>query len=108
MEVSLSDFEKLDIRVGKVLRAGRIPGSRKLIRIEVDLGEPEPRTLVAAMAGFYDPKELLGMNVVVLANLKPKRFMGVESRGMLLAADVDGRPVLLTTAGDVPPGTRVK
>ena len=52
-------------------------------------------------------KELVGMNIVVLANLKPKKFMGVESKGMLLAADVDGRPVLLTVAGDVPPGTKV-
>ena len=108
MEVSLSDFEKLDIRVGKVLKAEKIPGSRKLVKIEVDLGEPKPRTLVAALVGFYEVEDLLGMNIVVLTNLKPKRFMGVESRGMLLAADVDGRPVLLTTAGDVPPGTRVK
>ncbi len=108
MEVSLSDFEKLDIRVGRVLNAERIPGSKKLFRVEVDLGEPKPRTLVAALAGFYELGELQGMNIVVLANLKPKRFMGVKSRAMLLAADVDGRPVLLTTAGDVPPGTRVK
>ena len=107
MEVSLSDFEKLDIRIGKVVNAERIPGSRKLVKIEVDLGEPEVRTLVAAVAGFYEPGELVGMNIVVLANLKPKRFMGVESRGMLLAADVDGRPVLLTVAEDVPPGTKV-
>ena len=62
---------------------------------------------MAAVAGFYEPGELVGMNIVVLANLKPKKFMGVESRGMLLAADVDGRPVLLTVAEDVPPGTRV-
>jgi len=107
MEVSLSDFEKLDIRIGKVVNAERIPGSRKLVKIEVDLGEPEARTLVAAIAGFYEPGELVGMNIVVLANLKPKKFMGVESRGMLLAADVDGRPVLLTVAEDVPPGTKV-
>jgi len=107
MEVSLSDVEKLDIRIGKVVNAERIPGSRKLVKIEVDLGEPETRTLVAAVAGFYEPGELVGMNIVVLANLKPKKFMGVESRGMLLAADVDGRPVLLTVAEDVPPGTRV-
>jgi len=107
MEVSLDDFEKLDIRIGRVVNAEKIPGSRKLVKIEVDLGETEPRTLVAAIAGFYEPKELVGMNIVVLANLKPKKFMGVESKGMLLAADVDGRPVLLTVAGDVPPGTKV-
>ena len=106
--VTLEEFARLDIRVGKVVKAERVPGARKLLRLEVDLGEPEPRQLVAGLAGFYEPEELVGMNVVVLANLKPKRIMGVESRGMLLAADVDGRPVLLTTAGDVPPGTRVR
>ena len=107
-QVTLEEFARLDIRVGKVVKAERVPGARKLLRLEVDLGEPEPRQLVAGLAGFYEPEELVGMNVVVLANLKPKRIMGVESRGMLLAADVDGRPVLLTTAGDVPPGTRVR
>jgi len=107
-QITLEEFARLDIRVGKVIKAERVPGARKLLRLEVDLGEPEPRQLVASLAGFYEPEELVGMNVVVLANLKPKRIMGVESRGMLLAADVDGRPVLLTTAGDVPPGTRVR
>jgi len=107
-QITLEEFARLDIRVGKVIKAERVPGARKLLRLEVDLGEPEPRQLVAGLAGFYEPEELVGMNVVVLANLKPKRIMGVESRGMLLAADVDGRPVLLTTAEGVPPGTRVR
>jgi len=106
-EVSIEEFARLDLRIGRVVKAERIPGSRKLIRLEVDIGEDEPRQLVAGLAGFYEPEELLGMNIVVLANLKPRRFMGVESRGMLLAADVDGRPVLLTVAEEVPPGTRV-
>ncbi len=107
-EVSIEEFARLDIRVGKVVRAERIPGSKKLLRLEVDLGEAEPRQLVAGLAGFYEPEELVGLNVVVLANLRPKRFMGVESRGMLLAADVDGRPVPLTVVGDVPPGAKVR
>lgn len=107
-EITIEEFAKLDIRIGKVLKAERIPGSRKLLRLEVDLGEGEPRQLVAGLAGFYEPDELVGMNIVVLANLKPKKIMGVESRGMLLAADVDGRPVLLTVEEDVPPGTKVR
>ncbi len=107
-EITIEEFAKLDIRIGKVLKAERIPGSRKLLRLEVDLGEGEPRQLVAGLAGFYEPDELVGMNVVVLANLKPKKIMGVESRGMLLAADVNGRPVLLTVEEDVPPGTKVR
>ena len=107
-EITIEEFARLDIRIGKVLKAERIPGSRKLLRLEVDLGEGEPRQLVAGLAGFYEPDELVGMNIVVLANLKPKKIMGVESRGMLLAADVDGRPVLLTVEEDVPPGTKVR
>ncbi|RLI06966.1 methionine--tRNA ligase subunit beta [Candidatus Bathyarchaeota archaeon] len=107
-EVSIEEFAKLDLRVGKIIRAERIPGARKLLRLEVDLGEEEPRQLVAGIADFYEPEELVGLNIVVLANLKPKKFMGVESRGMLLAADVEGRPVLLTVIRDVPPGTRVR
>jgi len=107
-EVSIEEFARLDLRVGKVLKAERIPGARKLLRLEVDLGEGEPRQLVAGIAEFYEPEELVGLNIVVLANLKPKKFMGVESRGMLLAADVDGRPVLLTVLEDVPPGTKVR
>ena len=107
-EITIEEFAKLDIRIGKVLKAERIPGSRKLLRLEVDLGEGEPRQLVAGLAGFYEPDELVGMNIVVLANLKPKKIMGVESKGMLLAADVDGRPVLLTVKEEVPPGTKVR
>jgi len=107
-EISIEEFERLDIRVGKVLKAERVPRSRKLIRLEVDLGEKGLRQLVAGIAGYYEPEELVGMNIVVLANLKPKKIMGIESRGMLLAADIDGRPVLLTVAEDVPPGTKVR
>ncbi len=107
-EISIEEFARLDMRVGKVVKAERIPGARKLVRLEVDIGEAEPRQLVAGIAEYYKPEELVGLNVVVLANLKPKRFMGVESRGMLLAADVNGRPVLLTVMEEVPPGTRIR
>jgi len=107
-EVTIEEFARLDIRVGKVLKAERVPGARKLMRLEVDLGEGRPRQLVAGLIGFYEPEELVGMNVVVLANLRPRKFMGILSEGMVLAADVNGRPVLLTVAEDVPPGSRVR
>jgi len=107
-EISIEEFGRLDIRVGRVLKAERVPHTRKLIRLEVDIGEESPRQLIAGIAGFYEPDELVGMNIVVLANLRPKKIMGMESKGMLLAADVDGRPVLLTVAEDVPPGTKVR
>ena len=107
-QVTIEEFARLDIRVGRVLRAERVEGSRKLLRLEVDVGEERPRQLIAGLAGFYEPEELVGMNIVVLANLKPKRIMGLLSEGMLLAADVDGRPVLLTVEREVPPGSKVR
>jgi len=105
--ITISEFEKLDIRVGKVLEAERVPGSRKLMKLIVDVGG-ERRQLIAGIAGHYDPNSLKGREVVVLVNLKPKRIMGLESQGMILAADVEGGPVLLTVDREVPPGTKVR
>ncbi|RLE72827.1 MAG: methionine--tRNA ligase subunit beta [Thermoprotei archaeon] len=104
--ISFEDFLKMDIRVGKVISAERVKNSVKLVKLIVDLGL-EKRQLVAGIAGYYSPEELVGRNIIVLANLKPKKIMGVESQGMLLAAVVDNKPVLLTTDKDVPPGTKV-
>ena len=104
--ISFEDFLKMDIRVGKVISAERVKNSVKLVKLIVDLGL-EKRQLVAGIAGYYSPEELIGKNIVVLANLKPKKIMGIESQGMLLAAVVDNKPVLLTTDKDVPPGTKV-
>ncbi|RLF11083.1 MAG: tRNA-binding protein [Thermoprotei archaeon] len=107
MEVSIEQFNALDIRVGVVLEAGRIPGTKKLLKLKVDVGG-EVRELVAGGAEYYEPQYFVGKRVIVLVNLKPKRIAGVESRGMLLAADVDGKPVWLTVDGDAPPGSRVR
>ncbi|MBS7248117.1 MAG: methionine--tRNA ligase subunit beta [Candidatus Freyarchaeota archaeon] len=98
----------MDIRVGRVVEAERVAGAKKLVKVLVDLGEEKPRQVVAGIAEYVNPESLLGKNVVVLANLEPKKFMGLESRGMLLAADVNGKPVLLTVEESVPPGTRVR
>ncbi len=106
--VSFSEFKKLDIRVGEIVSAERIPGSRKLLKLKVNLGSEE-RQLVAGLAEHYTPEELVGKQIVVLANLQPRKFMGVESQGMLLAAVVgeEGKPVLLTPEKKVPPGSPV-
>ncbi|MEM1512782.1 MAG: methionine--tRNA ligase subunit beta [Candidatus Jordarchaeales archaeon] len=108
MTVSFEEFAKMDIRVGRVVEAERVAGAKKLVKVLVDLGEEKPRQVVAGIAEYVNPESLLGKNVVVLANLEPKKFMGLESRGMLLAADVNGKPVLLTVEESVPPGTRVR
>ncbi len=105
--VSYEEFAKLDIRIARVKKVEDIPGSKKLYKLTIDLGDEE-RTLVAGLKGYYSPKELEGRKIVVLANLEPKKMMGVTSQGMLLAAD-DGETVsLLTPDRDVKPGARVR
>lgn len=107
--VSIEEFARIKLVVGKVVTAERVPKSKKLVRLEVDLGEGQLRQIVAGIGGSYQPEELLGKLIVVVANLKPATLMGVESRGMLLAATLpDGSPVLLTPEKDVPPGAGVK
>ncbi len=104
--IKIGDFEKLDLRTGKVISAERVEGTRKLVKLEVDIGD-EKRQLVAGIAEFYKTEELIGKTIIVLANLEPKVIRGLVSQGMLLAAIVDNEPVLLTTDKPVPPGSKI-
>ena len=107
--ISIQDFQKVQLVTGRVLEAERVPKSNKLVRLQVDLGS-ERRQVVAGIAGRYEPESLVGRNVVIVANLKPAKLMGVESNGMVLAATVGsaGEPSLLEVPADVPPGSTVK
>ncbi|HJO17783.1 MAG TPA: methionine--tRNA ligase subunit beta [Vicinamibacterales bacterium] len=107
--ITIDTFMGVDLRVAKVLAAEKIEKSRKLIKIEVDLGS-EQRTIVAGIAEVYEPSELVGRTVVVVANLKAAKLMGVESNGMILAANLEGdRPWLISFDEPAPlPGTRVR
>ncbi len=107
-QITIEEFARVELRVGVVREAERVPRSRKLLRLVVDLGEETPRQLVAGMADSYEPEELVGRRVVVVANLRPARLMGIESQGMVLAADLGGRAILLSPDGEVPPGTTVR
>ena len=109
-EVTIDHFFATELKVGTVKFAERVPKSDKLIRLLVDLAEESPRQLVAGIGKAYTPEELVGEQVVVVANLKPAKLMGVESRGMILAAtDADGKPILVRPhAAGAPNGTRVK
>ena len=101
------EFEKLDLRIGLIKSVEDHPNADKLYKLGVDVGEREI-TLVAGLKKFYSPQELLGKRIVVVYNLEPKKFRGVVSQGMLLAAD-DGRDVgILTPLRKVRPGTRVE
>lgn len=105
--ISIDQFFEVDLRVAEVISAKRIERSNKLLELRVSTGDSE-RTLVAGIAREYEPEELTGRKVVIVANLQPARLMGVESNGMVLAASIDGRPSLLSVDPSVPPGTKVR
>jgi methionine--tRNA ligase beta chain len=107
MAIKFDDFQKIDLRVGKILDAKKVEGSEKLLRLIIDLGN-EKRQLVAGIAKYYRPEDLIGKEIVVVTNLEPKNLMGIESQGMLLAADMDGEPVILIPEKEVPPGTKIR
>jgi len=105
--ISFEEFQKIELKVAKIIEAEKIEKSEKLLKLIVDLGD-EKRQLVAGIAKYYKPEDLIGKEVVVVSNLEPKKLMGIESQGMLLAANVDGKPVILIPEKEVPPGTKVK
>src|SRR3989344_3442190 len=105
--ISYDEFKKVDLRVAKILTAERVPSSDKLIKLQVSLGE-EKRQIIAGIGKAYEPENLLGREIVIVANLEPRALMGLESQGMLLAADNDGKPVLLAPDAEVSPGSIVK
>jgi methionyl-tRNA synthetase len=108
--IEIDDFAKVDLRVGQVLSAERLPKSDKLLLLKIDLGEAEPRQVLAGIAQYYEPEKLIGRKVVVVANLKPRKLRGYESQGMVVAASYgeEGRPVICTFTEDVPNGARLK
>lgn len=104
-EITFDDFGKIDLRVAKILTAEKVKKSRKLIKMTVSLGNEE-RTVVSGIAEHYKPEELIGKQVIFVANLKPAKLMGIESQGMILAASLDSKLVVPTV--DMPAGSRVK
>lgn len=108
--ISIDDFVKVDLRVGKVLSAEAVKGADKLLHLKIDIGEPTgPRTIVAGIAKAYDPAALIGRKVAIVANLAPRKLKGIESQGMIVAASLEGgSPVLAGFLEDVPVGARLK
>ncbi len=106
--ISIDQFMAVELRVARVLTAERVPKSKKLMQLRVDAGTEE-RTIVAGIAEAYEPEALTGKLIVIVANLKPAKLMGIESNGMVLAASADGgKPVLIDPGQDAAPGTRVR
>jgi methionyl-tRNA synthetase len=107
--VDIDTFGRMDLRVGLVLQAEAVPKSQKLLRLQIDLGEAQPRQILSGIAETVQPADLLGRQVLVIANLPPRKLMGQISHGMLLVAeDATGRRVPLHPARDVPNGSHVK
>ncbi len=107
-QITYDDFCKLDLRVGKIVEAADHPNADKLLVLQVDLGD-ERRQLCAGLKGYYEPDQLVGRSIVVVANLAPRTMRGLESQGMLLAASNDdhSQVILLTTAEDIAAGSSV-
>ena len=105
--ITIEQFFQTQLRVATITAAEAIPNSNKLLKMSVDLGD-ESRVLVAGIAKDYAIDDLVGKQVIVVANLEPAKLMGVESQGMVLAASVEGRPVLLHPQEAVPNGTVVR
>lgn len=106
-QVTFKDFEKLSLKVGKITAAERIPGMKKILKVQIDVGE-RTATAIAGGAEYYEPQSFVGKRVIVLTNMEPRTIAGVKSEVMLLAADLQGKPIWLTTVEDVPTGTKVR
>ena len=106
MPITFKEFEKMDLRIGKIIESERIEGRKKLFRLKVDLGSSQNQ-IVAGGGETYDPEFFMNKKFVVLTNLEPKIIAGTESKGMLLAADNKGKPIWLNVPDEVPVGSKV-
>ncbi len=104
--INYDHFAKLNIRIGTVIEAEKIENTDKLMKLLVNFGD-EKRTIVSGIAEWYSPEDLVGKQVPVLINLEPRKLKGVESQGMILAADEDGKAILLNPIKKIPDGTPV-
>ncbi len=107
--ISHPEFQNVDLRVGKVLSAERVEGSEKLLKLMVDVGpEVGERQIIAGIGKVYSPEIIVGREIIIVINLEPRSLMGLESQGMLLAADDESGPILLNTDKDALPGAKIK
>ena len=115
MPITLDDFKKIELRVGKIISAERVEKSEKLLKLSVDLGEKNeageiaPRQILSGIAKKYAPEDLINKQAVFIVNLEPRKLMGMESNGMLLAAtNTEGLPLILSPGEEVMPGTIIR
>jgi len=106
MTIEFECFEKLEIKIGKILSAEKVEGSDKLLKLEVDIGN-EKKQIVAGIAETFKPENLVGKEIPIIANLEPRKIRGIESQGMVLIVDTNEKLVLLSPEEEVPPGSVV-
>ena len=104
--IKFEEFQKIDLRVVKIIKAEKIEDSEKLIKLEVD-GNEEKRQIIAGIGKYYKPEDLVGKEIIMVWNLEPKVLFGLESKGMLLAAKNGEEPIILIPEKEVPPGAKV-
>lgn len=102
--ITIDDFKKVQLKVAKILEADRVEDSDKLVKLKVDLGS-EQRQIIAGIGNIYTPEILVGKQIIVVANLEPRKLMGLESQGMLIAASDEMGPVLIVPESEVRSGT---
>ena len=105
--ISIEDFKKVELKVARVLEASRVEGSDKLLKLKVDIGN-EQRQIIAGIGKSYQPEALLSREIIIVANLEPRSLMGLESQGMLLAANDENGPIILMPEKETPPGTGIR
>tara|TARA_Y100000310_G_scaffold345406_1_gene464606 strand:- start:3223 stop:3543 length:321 start_codon:yes stop_codon:yes gene_type:complete len=103
---SIEDFQKIEVKIGTVIESTKVENTDKLIKLIVDFGE-EKRQIVTALAHLLEPEHFLNKQIPILTNLPYRKFRGIESQGMIIAADVDGKPVLVHPEKEVPNGTKL-
>ncbi len=105
--ITIDDFIKCEFRVGEVLSAEEVEGSEKLLKLSVDLGEETPRQILSGIKAWYKPEDLVGKQFVFVANLEPRKMMGLESQGMIMCADGE-KPIPLTVSEKVENGAKIR
>lgn len=106
--ISIDDFAKVEMRIGKILSAEPVEGSEKLLKLSVDFGEETPRQVFSGIAKYVQPEDLIGSILPFVTNLKPRMIMGMESQAMILAVNDDTNFALLRPSADIKPGTLLK
>ncbi len=104
--ITFDDFKKLDLRVAKIIEAEIVEGSEKLLKLKVSLGDEE-RQIIAGIKKYYDPSDLIGKEIIIVANLEPRTIFNLESQGMLLAASQEGKLALLRPDKEILPGSKI-